>query len=315
MLTAGDADRVAGEFALGTGAIMSGPVSRGELGQIWRLESSLGAFAVKEWLEEFPRDELEEGAAFQEAAAGAGVPCPAVIRRRDGSLLLDVDGTSTAVYGWVDVEERDPVIDAASVGSLVAALHRVQFEGGVPSDPWYTDPIGRVRWDELIAELHVRRAPFAEQLAEYRDELVALEALIVPPTTLRTCHRDLWADNLRAAADGRLCLIDWDNAGLGDPAGEVALVLFEFARSDPARAKDLWAAYADAGGTARVRTPSDFTMPIAQLSHIGERGCRLWLDARTDAARDRAVSIVDEFTGDPLTRAVVHDILGAIRSA
>src|SRR5262245_33583241 len=107
MLTAGDAERIAAEFALGNGAIMSGPVARGELGQIWRMESSEGRYAVKEWLEEFPWDELEEGAAFQEAAASTGVPCPPVRRRRDGSLLLDLDGTTTAVYRWVDVEDRD----------------------------------------------------------------------------------------------------------------------------------------------------------------------------------------------------------------
>jgi len=315
MLTAGQATRIADEFALGAGPVMSGPVARGELGQIWRLESAGGTFAVKEWLEELPWDELEEGAAFQETAASSGVPCPSVRRRRDGSLLLDLDGTTTAVYGWVDVEERDDGIDAAAVGSLVAALHRVPFEGREPSDPWYTDPVGADRWDELIAELRARGAPFAELLAGYREELVALEGLLVPPATLRTCHRDLWADNLRATPSGALCLIDWDNAGLGDPAGEVALVLFEFSRGSPARAKELSAAYVEGGGPARVRAPSDFTMPIAQLNHIGERGCRLWLDAKTDDARDRAASLVEEFAGDPLTRDLIDELLDAIAPA
>jgi Phosphotransferase enzyme family len=314
MLTAGDAGRVAGEYELGPGPVMSGPVARGELGQIWRLESTLGVFAVKEWLEEFPWDELEEGAAFQEAAASSGVPCPPVRRRRNGSLLLDLDGTTTAVYGWVDVQERDTAIDAGAVGSLLATLHRVPFDGRMPSDPWYTDPIGRDRWDELIAELRTRRAPFADRLAAYRDELVALEALIAPPATLRTCHRDLWADNLRTTPGGELCLIDWDNAGLGDPAGEVALVLFEFCRSDPGRTRDLCATYVDGGGPGRVRTPSDFTMPIAQLSHIGERACRLWLEAETDGPRDRAAALADEFTGEALTRNLIDELLEAART-
>ena len=116
-------------------------------------------------------------------------------------------------------------------------------------------------------------------------------------------------------AEGRLCLIDWDNAGLGDPAGEVALVLFEFCRDSPARAKQLYAAYVEGGGPARVRGPSDFTMPIAQLNHIGERASRLWLDAQTDDARVRAASIGDEFTGEPLTRALIDELLEAIRTA
>jgi Ser/Thr protein kinase RdoA (MazF antagonist) len=315
MLSAEDAGLIAEEFRLEADAGMSGPVARGELGQIWRLETALRVYAVKEWLEEFPWDELEEGAAFQMAAAAGDVPCPPVRRRADGSLLLDHGGTTVAVYGWVDIDERDTGIDATAVGSLVAALHRVPFDGRVPSDPWYTDPIGAGRWDDLTAELRSRRAPFADRLAAYRDELVALESLIRPPMSLRTCHRDLWADNLRATPTGELCLIDWDNAGLADPSGEVALVLFEFCRGDPPRARDLYAAYEESGGPARVREPGDFSMPIAQLSHIGERACRLWLDAATDDARTRAASLADEFTGEALTRDLIDELLEAIAPA
>jgi Ser/Thr protein kinase RdoA (MazF antagonist) len=312
VLSPGNAELVAAEYELGNGATMTGPVARGELGQIWRLESSRGTFAVKEWFEDSPESELLEGAAFQEAAEAAGVPCPSVIRRRDGSILLDLAGTTIAVYGWVDLYDRDPQIDPAAVGALVAALHRVPFQGREPTHPWYTDPIGRDRWDELVRELRQRGAPFAEGLAEYRDELVALEALIVPPSNVRTCHRDLWADNLRATPGGGLCLIDWDNAGDADPNGEVALVLFEYCRGDPARARALSDAYVEAGGPGRVRGPGDFTVPIAQLNHIGERACRLWLAATNEDDRARAASLVDEFVGEPLTREGIDDLLEAI---
>jgi hypothetical protein len=59
---------------------------------------------------------------------------------------------------------------------------------------------------------------------------------------------------------------------------------------------------------------SDFTMPIAQLSHIGERASRLWLDAHTDDARGRAAALADEFTGEPLTRDLIDELLDAIRT-
>ena len=55
-------------------------------------------------------------------------------------------------------------------------------------------------------------------------------------------------------------------------------------------------------------------MPIAQLNHIGERGCRLWLEATPDADRDRAASLVDEFVGEALTRRVIAELLDAIGS-
>ncbi len=291
---------------------MSGPVARGELGQIWRLESSRGSFAVKEWFEDFPENELLEGAAFQEAAGAAGVPCPSVLRRRDGSILLDLAGTTTAVYGWVDIHDTDSTIDPAAVGTLVATLHCVTYQGREPTDPWYADPIGQDRWNELVQELRGRGAPFAEGLAAYRDELVALEALIAPPSSVRTCHRDLWADNLRATPGGELCLIDWDNAGDADPSGELALILFEYCRGDARRARTLHQAYREAGGPGRVAAPSDFSMPIAQLNHIGERACGLWLAATNEDDRARAASLVDEFVGDPLTRNVIAELLDAV---
>ena len=79
-----------------------------------------------------------------------------------------------------------------------------------------------------MVALDAAGAPFAMRLGELRDELVAVEQLLTPPRHLRTCHRDLFADNLRVTADGDLCVIDWDNCGLADPGQELALVLYEF---------------------------------------------------------------------------------------
>ena len=58
----------------------------------------------------------------------------------------------------------------------------------------------------------------------------------MPPATsavrreLRTCHRDLWADNVRTSHDGGLCVFDFDNAGLADPSQELAMILVEGCR-------------------------------------------------------------------------------------
>jgi len=49
----------------------------------------------------------------------------------------------------------------------------------------------------MLAEARRQRAPFADQLAGLRDELVALESLLQPVTPKQTCHLDLWADNVR----------------------------------------------------------------------------------------------------------------------
>ena len=50
-------------------------------------------------------------------------------------------------------------------------------------------------------------------------------------------------------------------------------------------------------------------MPIAQLAHIVEEGCRRWLIATTDAARADNEDWVREFLDRPLTRTVIEALL------
>ena len=71
--------------------------------------------------------------------------------------------------------------------------------------------------------------------------------------------------------DGSPVVIDWDNCGPAPMAGELAMVLVEFGTT-PARARDLHAAYVDAGGPARLTGRGDFTMPVAVLHHLVEIG-------------------------------------------
>lgn len=227
MLDVGDAAEIAERFSLGEHPELSGPVARGEVGQVWRLSTSLGTFAVKEPFEPVPVEEVREHASLQEAAHAAGIPSPEIVRAGDGSVLADVNGAQVRAFGWVDLHDRDPNVDPVEVGSIVASIHRLRFSGQLPTDPWYTEPVGSERWDALLDALHANGAPFASRLAEMRDELVALEALTEEPRDLQTCHRDLWADNVLRTATGGLCVIDWENCSLAEPSQELALVLFE----------------------------------------------------------------------------------------
>ena len=314
MLSAADAAGIAAAFDLGVPGEMSGPVARGVIGQIWRLETDRGAWAVKEWFEPPDMGELAEGAAFQEAAIAAGVPAPPVVRTPRGDRSIELGGELGRVQGWVDMLEADRSIDAEAVGHLVGTLHQVPFDGTEPEHEWYTEPIGADRWDALVTASRVADAPFAEQLAARRDALVALDALVVPPGPTRSCHRDLWSDNLRATAAGGLCLIDWEDCGLADPSMELALVLWEFGRTDPARARALYEAYVNAGGPGRVRSPSDFSMLIAQLGHIGARACADWLGAENAGARTFAEAWFGEFVDDPHTMEQIQMLLDAVAS-
>jgi Ser/Thr protein kinase RdoA (MazF antagonist) len=310
-----DAAEIARRFALGPGAILSdGPVARGRMGHVWRLETADGSWAVKVPFESPIEDEVRVAAALQEAAYAAGVPTPQVRRTMDGSVFATLDGIPVRVYEWVELRPPDLRLDPALVGAAVAAMHQVADPAEGPVESWYAAPVGADAWDHLIERLRTERAPFAERLAALRDELVALESWIEPVDGLRVCHRDLWADNVLPTAAGGICVIDWENTGPADPSQELACVLFEFARGDAGRARALMAAYRDAGGPARIDRRGHFSMLIAQLGHIAEIAGRDWLEPNPRSpTRDGAAAWIGEVLDDPHTPDRLDALLAAVR--
>ncbi len=308
-----DAVELAWRFGLGPVAKMSrGPVARGKQGSVWRLDTAEGSWAVKAPFHQCSEDDVRAATTFQEAACAAGVPAPRVRRTTDGSVFATVDGTQVRMYEWVDLEDPDAMLDPARVGAVVAAIHRASVPDLSQLDPWYHQPIGAERWDYLVEQLHAAGAPFAGRLADLRDELVALESWIEAPEILRTCHRDLWADNVLPTPDGGLCVIDWENSGPADPSQELGCVLFEFARGDPGRARALTAAYHDAGGPGIVHQRRHFSMLIAQLGHITELAATDWLTP-SHRSPDRADSAawIGEVLDEPHTRELLDALLRA----
>lgn len=312
VLAAGDGLEVAGRFRLGRGASLSGPVARGEQGQVWRLSTDDGTWAVKEsFVPESAAEALTAGE-FQQAARRAGVPAPQIFQADDGEFITVVRDAWVRVYEWVDVAGPDVTLDPAEVGSMLAGLHRVGHPCAGSVGAWHTEPVGARRWGELAEAVASRRAPFADRLAETLEDLVAVEQVLVPMRPVQQCHLDLWADNVRRRAGGGLCVIDWDNAGPADPSQELAMVLFEFGRTDPGRLAALHGAYLEAGGPGRVRRPEDFSLPVAQLGHILERHLRMWLRPASPAAQQRSQDGVDEALAEPLDLAVVDQVLAAL---
>jgi phosphotransferase family enzyme len=309
----GDVPAILEAYDLGSWGLLSdGPVASGRLGSIWRLDTERGSWAIKQ-VGDIPEEDLAElldGAAFQEAALAGGVPTPPLRRTPTGGHIADCGAVRVRLHAWVDLCDPDVNLDPLDVGRLVAGLHRVDFRGAIGLDPWYTEPVGRARWCQLVSALRARHAPFADELDALVPELVAMEAYLGgPPRDLRTCHRDLWADNVRRARDGGLCVFDFDDAGLADPSQELAVVLVEYCTADPRRAGLVRGAYSEAGGPGRVEDPTDFAMAIAQLAHIVVKGCQRWLTATTDAERSDNEGWVREFIDRPLTRTVIEALL------
>jgi Ser/Thr protein kinase RdoA (MazF antagonist) len=308
-----DAADLARRFGLGRAARLSdGPVARGKQGLVWRLDTADGRWAVKVPFDPSSEDEVRLSTGFQETAYAAGVPTPQVRRTTEGRVFAALEGRQVRVYEWVDLRARDAMLDPDRVGAVVAAMHRASAPDPGPLDPWYHEPIGGGRWDDLVAQLRAAGAPFAGQLAGLRDELVALEAWIEPPELVLTCHRDLWADNVLPTADGGVCVIDWEDSGPADPSHELGCVLFEFGRTDPGRVRALAGAYRDAGGPATVNRRGHFSMLIAQLGHITEIAGTDWLqpNPRSPERADSAAWI-GEVLDEPYSRALLDTILEA----
>jgi hypothetical protein len=295
-----DAQSVADAFALGRAASLSGPVARGELGQVRRLVTDRGTWAVKESFDDLDRDEAETSSVFHAACARAGVPTPEPHAATDGRYVAEVAGELLRAYTWVDLADPDNGVDPAAVGVLLASLHAVRLESDDPVHPWFEAPVGRREWQAVLKSARGAGAPYADRLAELVPALVEVEQVLTPMAPLQVCHLDLWADNVRLTPDGGVCVIDFDNAGPGDPAREVAMAAFEFGQGDAERVRRLYAAYRDAGGPGHVTGRADVAMTVAQLHHIGHRHLRMWVTARDDEARARSRAGVEEFLGQPL---------------
>jgi fructosamine-3-kinase len=315
MLDLDSGQSIATAYALGRVLDFVGPVDRGEVGEVWRLRSTTGSWAVKITFADLPEGATEVAAELQTLARSQGVPAPAVRLTSAGRCTALIGDTVVRVYDWVDLLGPDPGLDPVLVGQVLAALHLTKLPARGPSRWWDIEPVGAASWDEMLAETRRRRAPFTDKLAGLRDELVAVESMLQPVEPVQTCHLDLWADNVRATSDGGICIVDWDSAGPGDPSRELAMVLFEFGRGRPDRLAALYRAYLEAGGPGRIRTEADFSMVIAQLHHICELHLRRSLRPEVDeTARTRALDHIYEFLDNPLDRGVIAEILSVTRS-
>ena len=308
------AGRIAAAYGLGDAFAELVPAARGEQGQVWRLDTDQGTYAVKESFEPQEEDEAAADIAFQEAVLATGsVALPRPIRTPSGPVLATVAGRRVRVYEWIDLLPTDYSFDVAVVGETIAAIHRVRHEPARPIHPWYTEPVGASDWQDLSRRVTASRAPFADGFAEDLPMLIALEALLEPRQNLQNCHRDLFADNILPMAQGGLCVIDWENCGLEDPSQELGVVVFDFTMGSPERSRRFHDAYIDAGGPGRLSGRGDFSMLIAQFGHFYESAAREWLEPdSSEEDQKHAIGRFDELFTKPLTLDRIDEFLDAV---
>ncbi|GGY15877.1 phosphotransferase enzyme family protein [Streptomyces djakartensis] len=273
------AGSIAETYALGSGPWAMTPVTRGALGQVWKLSGNGHAWAVKELL--FGCDEAQVGreAALRDAAAELGIASPRIHTDRHGAHVCrpgSSGGSYVKLYDWVDGTPADAsdldVLDW--FGRTMALLHQAG-DGTVetPGD-WYERCPDDTDWEEVLKKVRDAGLPWAEELGRFvATSAPQLAHWVTPsaPDGLVTSHLDLQPQNVLVGPDGPV-LLDWDNAGPVSAEREFARALFVWSGGNEVNteaARRLARAYRDAGGRAVVTGPESFSMLFAtELNYI-----------------------------------------------
>ncbi|MFC4498329.1 MULTISPECIES: phosphotransferase enzyme family protein [Streptomyces] len=264
-------DFIADTYALGSGPWVMTPVTRGALGQIWKLSGSDSAWAVKELI--FSRDEpvVDQEAALRDTAEGLGVSAPRLMPNRTGAhvsrLPAALGGSYLKLYDWVDGTPADPsdpeLLDWC--GRTLALLHRAGEGASEPPVAWYEECYPRADWTELHERVRRAGLPWAEELGRcIAVPLPELTRSVTPsdPRDLVVSHRDVQPQNVLLGPAGPV-LLDWDNAGPVSAERELAYVVYVWSGGNSFRAESarrLVRGYLAAGGRAALHDLGAFSL-------------------------------------------------------
>ena len=209
--------------------------------------------------------------AMLEIAAGAGLAPQLVLARPDDGLLVTryVDGQ---VLTRMDVG-RPAML--ARIGAWFARLHALAPPQGVAA----------VDFGERAAGyLGMLRAHAPSALAaELELRLAAKRKSLPPPRRIAACHHDLHHLNLVDQGD-TLIALDWEYAGPGDPAADLAACIC-YHDLDPQQVDALLAGYG--GGSEALRARLAPLCWIFDCLWLGWLEMAATLDISLDAGRRR----------------------------
>lgn len=167
--------------------------------------------------------------------AGAGL-APPIVRCDPAARLL--------VTQWIDAEAADAASRIASARRRTVAVHLARLHALPAAAGW-----PRVDFAARAAVLQSMPVPGsrAARLAEVASGVFA--RLAQDARSDVPCHHDLHGLNLLFDRTGRLWMVDWEYAGLGDPVFDLASFASQH-RLGRAAEVELVAAYRTAGGHA-----------------------------------------------------------------
>ncbi|WSQ09377.1 phosphotransferase [Streptomyces sp. NBC_01231] len=268
------ADFIADTYALGAGPWTVTPVTRGALGQIWKLAGNESSWAVKELLFGCDEGQVAREAALRDAAERLGISSPRLLPNPGGAhvtrLAPALGGSHVKLYDWVDgakADAADPEI-LSWCGRTLALLHRAGEGADETPDAWYEECPGEADWEKLHQETSRAGMPWSDALGRFvATSAVELAQHVTPsdPGGLVTSHLDMQPQNVLVGPAGPV-LLDWDNAGTVSAERELARAVYVWAGGNDFRAdsaRRLVRAYREAGGPGVIQGVGSFSMLFA----------------------------------------------------
>ena len=192
--------------------VVSGPsLQRSSTRNVVSVRSEQGQFVFKMYEDQWalglvrpsPVEVDQRLGVFDHLAANGFRHAPSLLKTRTGDRFVQSDGMTVYVLGQIDGSRPSPTAATwAELGRLAALLN------GLPAFPV---PYG-IDVRGAIAELTRKadRYPF-------RDDFLRLVSTLDVLADLPTCpiHGEINLANALVSADGRIYLLDWDQAGTG----------------------------------------------------------------------------------------------------
>lgn len=151
-------------------------------------------------------------------------PASRIKPTKDGRSLFEFNNQSRLVTSYID--GKHPELNAESIqkiGVLMAQLHSLPISSEIPKSTWNVIE-GRKLTNQNIQNLSSQKIEHWDeiipQLTQAFDELPDLTDL--PPVLI---HTDIGPNNAIESSDGKLSLIDWDDAGVGQSVVDIGNVL------------------------------------------------------------------------------------------
>lgn len=227
-------------YSIGSPTIPPEQVLGGLVHRLYRVRTTRGQFAVKllradALAEPGFRERLQLGERVAAAMKAAGLPAVAALEV-DGENLCEVGEAMFLVYPWIEgrmlsASETRPS-HASRIGPILGQMHRLPLDV-VEQNPPVAQAFTDTEWAELVERAHQAGASWAEALQAALPELarwgqIYAQAQQELAGKWALSHGDLHQQNVLWTGDNTPWIIDWESAGLQQPAKEALVCALEW---------------------------------------------------------------------------------------